>query len=275
MKASRRFIPFLVAAVFVAIPPNDTPAQEPNESSGEFSPGDTSSKDEWKLLVVPFIWAVGVDMDMAAGPIDISAEIGFDDIIKNADGALQLHLELEKGRWRLFLDETWGKVGKQKDDLLLKGTIDMTFNLLEFGVGYDLIDRPTGKFGDGRLRLQPILGGRWTYMKPDIKLKRRPSISSFNLEESFDWLDLLVGVRFHADFAERWGFNLNTNIGGFGIGSSSELAWNVTALFNYDISDRHQLYFGYRHLDIDYDAQGILDADIAMSGPLIGFGFRF
>lgn len=275
MNKSGRFFPFLVAAVFVAMPPIDTPAQEPGESSDEPSSGDASSKDEWKLLVVPFVWAVGVDMDMAAGPIDVSAEIGFDDLIKNADGALQLHLEWEKGRWGLFVDETWGKVGKQKDDLLLKGTIDMTFNLLEFGAKYDVIDRPIGKFGDNRLQLQPILGGRWVYMKPDFKLKRRPSISSFDFEESFDWVDLIVGARLHVDFAERWGFNLNTNVGGFGIGSSSELSWNVTALFNYDFSDRRRLYFGYRHLDIDYDARGILDIDIAMSGALIGIGFRF
>ena len=61
-------------------------------------------------------------------------------------------------------------------------------------------------------------------------------------------------------------------IGGFGVGAESE--WSVTAGANYTMSERVDLTFGWRHLEVDYREAGVV-FDARQTGPFVGATFKF
>jgi opacity protein-like surface antigen len=61
---------------------------------------------------------------------------------------------------------------------------------------------------------------------------------------------------------------------GFGVGDAADLAWGVSGLLGYRLSERMTLGFGYRFYDIDYDKDK-LDAHIQYHGPIVGMAFHF
>ena len=67
-------------------------------------------------------------------------------------------------------------------------------------------------------------------------------------------------------------------VGGFGIGSASELTWSVVGGLGYKLSDRWTLKMGYRVYDIDYErGRGLsrIGMDMRMHGPWLGLTYGF
>ena len=92
------------------------------------------------------------------------------------------------------------------------------------------------------------------------------------------WFDFLVGIRAKWQATNRLFFTGRTDIGGFGFGFSSDIAWNLVGLVGVDITDWMQGLIGYRVFYDDYsDGKGdnrfVYDA--WMSGPMVGINFVF
>ena len=62
---------------------------------------------------------------------------------------------------------------------------------------------------------------------------------------SRDWIDPIVGGIIHVDLMEKLAFRVRGDIGGFDIGSGSDLVWNALAGFGYTLSERTTLWLGY------------------------------
>ena len=95
-----------------------------------------------------------------------------------------------------------------------------------------------------------------------------------NRSASVDWVDGLVGLRGRAPLGERFGVTGVVDVGGFGIGSSSDLTWQVQATLDYSFTERFVGRLGYRYMSIDYDDSD-LKLDIDLSGPLVGLTWTF
>ena len=67
---------------------------------------------------------------------------------------------------------------------------------------------------------------------------------------------------------------LRADVAGFGVGSGSELTTQAVAAISYRLSDRYDIGFGYRYLDIAYETER-LDLDMTTYGPLVGVTIRF
>jgi opacity protein-like surface antigen len=91
---------------------------------------------------------------------------------------------------------------------------------------------------------------------------------------SVNWVDGIVGLRGHAPFGERFGVTGLADIGGFGIGSSSELTWQVQGTLDYAFTERVIGRLGYRYMSIDYE-NADLTMDVDIFGPLIGVTWTF
>jgi hypothetical protein len=89
-----------------------------------------------------------------------------------------------------------------------------------------------------------------------------------------NWVDALVGVRAGADLGHRFSVTGLADVGGFGIGESSDLTWQVTGTLNYGFTERFAGRIGYRYMSIDQPSQDI-PMDIEMYGPLIGVTWTF
>ena len=68
------------------------------------------------------------------------------------------------------------------------------------------------------------------------------------------------------------------DIGGFGIGSASDLTWNVLAGFDVKPFKNVSFKLGYRYMNIDYDYGSGADEfgiDGSMYGPWLGMTIHF
>jgi opacity protein-like surface antigen len=97
---------------------------------------------------------------------------------------------------------------------------------------------------------------------------------AFDRKSDVSWLDPIIGLRGHADLGRRFGVTGLADVGGFGIGDSSDLTWQVTGTLDYAFTDRIDGRIGYRYMSIDYDAPG-LGLDLDLYGPLVGVTWTF
>jgi hypothetical protein len=81
-----------------------------------------------------------------------------------------------------------------------------------------------------------------------------------------------VGLRLRAALSRAAYLTAKADIEGFGLGS--ELSWQLFGGLGLNLSPRVFTVFGYRHLDVDYRRNGVI-LDVALSGFVGGFGFRF
>ena len=95
-----------------------------------------------------------------------------------------------------------------------------------------------------------------------------------DVSESADWVDFYVGLRGRCTLWKQLYAGARADIGGFGIGSSSDLAWQVFGGLGYQFSDHVSLELGWRQMEIDYD-NGTLLLDLAYSGATAGLAITF
>ena len=114
-----------------------------------------------------------------------------------------------------------------------------------------------------------VIGFRYTYLKTEIDF-----VGVGDVEGSEDWLDLKVGGRYTRDLKENLALAVEGDIGGFGIGGSSDFAWSVQALLGWAFGKKgnKRVWFGYRVLDYDYE-HGSFGFDAALHGPMVGLAF--
>ena len=93
-----------------------------------------------------------------------------------------------------------------------------------------------------------------------------------------EWVDPTLVARAAWPVGERWFFQARANIGGFGIGSASELQWQLQADVGYRPSARWRFLFGYRVIDFDHDHGSGGDRfvyDMRTFGPVLRLGYSF
>ncbi len=234
---------------------------------------ELAGEKKWKFSVGNYLWMTGLDGDGRIEGVDMEVDTDFGDILDNLDFAISLHIEAQRGRWGLFFDPTYlksssdGKVGSTSVD------VDTDFWQIEIGAFVRAFERDLGSSGRFHLTTDALSGLRWTYISGEVDFSGPPPPS--DLDDSKDWLDLFVGWRTYLTLAPKWSVKTRTDFGGFGIGSSSDFAWNSLILFGYQMTEKLRLYFGYRSLDMDYDGGSSFKYDVTTSGPIIGTEFRF
>lgn len=98
------------------------------------------------------------------------------------------------------------------------------------------------------------------------------------IDRDFDarewWVDPFLGARLSAEVTERISLTLMGDVGGFGIGSAANFAWQAAGLLGWRFAEQWTLLAGYRARGIDRD-QGDFGIDTIMQGPVVGVAWRF
>ena len=228
-----------------------------------------SGGDKWEFHVIPYIWMAGISGDVTSKGRRASVDESFSDILDNLDFGGFLHLEAAKGKWALFGDGTYVKLSVDRT-LIYVGSEQVQ---VELGGAYRFAQLPLGKEGGRLVSFEALAGGRYNYVKSEVEI-----LSLLKSTESQDWVDPIVGIRLMAGLTEKLSLRVRGDIGGFGIGSSSDFAWNVVAVLGYRISRGISIGAGYRILDVDYDKGSGLrrfEYDVTTSGPVLGLAFHF
>ncbi|CAM5210576.1 hypothetical protein CDEF62S_02555 [Castellaniella defragrans] len=128
-----------------------------------------------------------------------------------------------------------------------RGNINVKVNTKQFTAtlmgGFRIIDTP-------QFNLDALGGARFWHISNDVKFTGSLGgmNGSVNHDESFGWVDPLVGLRAFLPLTEKLSLQGQADIGGFGAGS--DLTWSALATANYVFSSRLSVSLGYKVLDV-------------------------
>jgi hypothetical protein len=96
------------------------------------------------------------------------------------------------------------------------------------------------------------------------------------IEEPQDWFDLMLGIRTNISLAPRVLLSSWINFGGFGIGNSSEFAYDFTYLNSFRVSRLITINAGFRNFRyrrVDGEGDAELETRVNVLGPVLGVSF--
>lgn len=221
--------------------------------------------DDWRWSITPYVWGISANMDTSLDIPEGGVEQRFSDIIDKLDFAAQIHLEGHKGRHGFLLDVT----NLQLSDRITRGPLeldtDSSTTLVEGAMLFGL----AGEAAPTEL----MVGLRVLDVNFDIEIEGTGGLG-FIREASMNSTptDVLLGVRHLRPLSERWDLRLRADVASGG----TDFSWSVSGMLGRSVGERGMLVFGYRYLDVDFgDQQDLVDPQLVINGPAIGYSFRF
>lgn len=134
------------------------------------------------------------------------------------------------------------------------------------------------RFDLGQTKLDAYGGARIWDIDTDIDVRAGPLSGEF--EGGDTWVDPVLGLRVQQRIASSWRLQVQSDIGGFGVGGSSDFSWNVMGGLAYDGWESTSVFLLYRALSVDFDSgtpgtASFFEYDAITHGPLIGVAVRF
>ena len=273
-------------------------AQSDGEGDYQFTAANDAGADttyveappgKWNFAIIPYLWMLGINGKTTIKGRTADLDVSFGDIWDNLDFAAEVHVEAWKDRFGFFIDTTYAKISLKKNvdlrfDQTLKAKFVTNFFLGEFGGFYRAGTWPIGS-GAGSYRGRPntsltldlIGGGRYWYLKNKLDITGPLGLNP-DISDSESWFDFIVGGRVNLT-VNKFFIQLRSDIGGFGLGFSSDISWNIAGYIGYELPWYHITpIIGYRALYDKYsngsgDNRFLWDAWIY--GPQLGIGFSF
>ena len=221
----------------------------------------------WNLSAVPYLWIPRIDGSVGAGGLVSEIDLDQGDLLDLIEFVGTVHVRAQKDKWEIFFDVMYIQMGDEFTVGANFVSTDIKQAIGESGIGYRVGDWP---IGETSLSLTLLGGGRLSYVENKITITGAMPASA---RSSAAWIDPFIGGRLELRLAEKWAFSVRGDVGGFGIGSASDLSWNLLAAFQYEHSTRVSFLAGYRVLDYDYDARFLFD--VQMRGPILAAKIRF
>jgi hypothetical protein len=227
----------------------------------------STPSDAPKFQLTPYIWFSSFKGDVGALGRVTRVDAKFADIIDELNlGAMVTFEARWGGRWRFLADTMYMNFS---DDRATPGPLfsgaqvtSKTF-IFDPEIGYAVAGNEAASFD--------VMGG-FRLWHLDNRLELRQGDQRVTASGNQTWVDPVVGFRLKAALSRAAYLTAKADIGGFGLGS--ELSWQLFGGLGLNLSPRVFTVFGYRHLDVDYRNNGLI-FDVALSGFVGGFGFRF
>ena len=159
--------------------------------------------------------------------------------------------------------------------------VDARLGMADFGLAYRIYEQPFGNNNEQKLTFEPYGGLRYAYLRQKIDLEVAiPDVGSkgATLGGSEDWVEPFIGGRVRWDLNDKLAFIVRGDAGGFGIGSASDLLWQVAGSVDFQLSKNISLNAGYRMIDLDYSrgrGSNELGIDLQAKGPFLGMTVIF
>ena len=224
--------------------------------------------DNWDFVIAPYALIPSIDGSTSIGRVEgADIDVGPDNILNNLKlgGMIQLEAHHDSGFGVIvaynFMDLSSGATGPNDQNSL---ETDIYQGIFEGYANYRV------NTGEGTL---DFYGGiRWWDM--DVELKAN---GAKVVENTPDWVDPVIGVRWTQELSGKWNLILRGDIGGFGV--ASDFTWNMQGGISYDATDYLTLVLQYRALSVDYTTGDVgssnrFSYDTITHGPLIGLAFR-
>lgn len=230
-------------------------------------PPPAPADEGWWFRAAPYAWVTATEGDIGIGALSAPIDISISDTLDTLDMAFMGVFEAGYGRFSVGLDMIYGKTS---DDFSAGGRIfdSFRFEQKEWILTPFAACRVIQKEG---YHMDVFAGARIVFMEAELT-GRLVGPGELHSSQDTDWADPIIGIRGQADFADRWFFRYNGDIGGFGV--SSDLTWQAFAGIGYRFTENVSAALGYRGLGMDY-SKGNFTYDVVSHGPVIGLEVRF
>ncbi len=230
-------------------------------------PASAMAEETWRYTGTFYGWLPGVSTTVETPLGDVEAEVEFADVLDKLDFAFLAALEARKGRWALVGDLQYFDLGADASpNIEAIGTVEIDSQIAILGgyALYNVYDSP-----DTRIEL----GGGLRYY--DAKFDTLVSGTvPLSLSDEGNWADAVLSARVTQTFNEDWFGVAYVDVGGFGLGDSSDLTWQAYVATGYRLNDSWSAVAGYRHVMFERDFDG-RTVTSNVGGPVIGFQRQF
>jgi hypothetical protein len=232
----------------------------------------------WSWVLTPYIWASDTSADLSFADKTVEGGLDFDDLIEKVDLGSQLHLEGTRDRTGFFVDVTYLSISEREyrqPILPFDGQLRLKTKLDTF------IGEAAGTYrvaGESKLNgFELMLGARVIDTEFDLDIdfpgpaSRRQSVTA-----SETLTDVFVGGRYIHSLSGNWIVALRGDIAT----GDSDHTYNGLAqlVYLFGQNGRFGAVLAYRYMKSEYESSKKgeqVDAELTMSGPALGFAFRF
>ena len=230
-------------------------------------PVPAMAEEDWQYTGTFYGWLPGITTTVETPLGDVEADVEFSDILEKLDFAFLAAVEARKGRLALVGDLQYFDLGAQASPgTAAINTVDIDSKITVLG-GYALYD--VSDNSDTRIELGG--GLRFYDAKFDTTISGANALS---LSDEGNWADAVLSARVTHAFNEDWFGVAYADVGGFGLGNSSDLTWQAYVGAGYRLNDSWSAIAGFRHLMFERDFDGRMVTS-NVGGPVIGFQKQF
>ena len=235
---------------------------------------DQKERKPWTFKIAPYAWLAGTSTDVGSEKIRQS----FNDLTSLTNFGFQVVMQAKYKKWSLSSNLTYAKLGSQFEESILLIDFEIDQIILDTKLGYTIIDKMD--FGDNVIRgwaMDVTLGALyWSNdINVDVDLNSNLPIPGFpaNIQDKQKWTDLVVGTNFRIIFSKTVSLGVTANIGGFGIGNSSDLYFDFTYVNTFKVSKLLTVVAGYKTFNykrVDGTGSDELKTNVKTFGPMLG-----
>ncbi len=248
---------------------------------------NSKQAEDWEIRLMPYVYMLSIDAEGTINGLSGNVDLSFGDIVDNLDFGAMGRVEAWKGKWGLFFDGLFMNLSKDGSFQGRRGLTtfsldaDVRLGMADFGLAYRLIENRFGKNDEQRLVFEPYTGLRYGYIRERMDLNVNiAGIGSVGkkLGTSEDYVEPFVGGRVIWDLNKKLALNIRGDAGGFGIGSASDLTWQIAGGVDYKLSKNITFNAGYRYIELDYSrgsGSNEFGIDLRAKGPFIGMTILF
>ena len=232
------------------------------------SPAAHASDGEgWNWMIAPYGWFVGIETDLTLPnfpPGGEPSDVDYPDILRDIDGAFQIHFEGQGDDFGMFADFTLLGLSDERDFDRFHTESDMDTRLFEAAGVWS----PGDERGKG---IEVFAGLRYIDLDTTFAMiPTNPAFATKTYDNGTSYSDFMLGVRYTFDISERFGVTLR----GDGSVGQTEGTWNMSAVADYKMKSG-AWFFGYRYMTGELGLDDGRSMDVTLDGPMLGYGFIF
>ncbi len=240
-------------------------------------------EEEVWATITPYFWLPAMKGQLGVGATLVDVDLSLSDtwdLLSDLKGAAMVHLEVGRGSRGLIVDTLITEFASSETlPSGAVGTAESSMTFLE-GLGFRRIYSQAGNGQFVRsVNWDVLYGVRYYQVGMELEVVP-PAGSNVVAERTENWVDLVMGTRTSMKLANGGTAFARADFAGFGLGSSSDLTWNLHLGLENRLR-RHpntSSVIGYKILDIKQSKGSGADAflfDMTLQGPFAALMFRF
>jgi hypothetical protein len=239
---------------------------------------NTNKEKDWSVYVAPYALLASQATDVGGQKIRGS----FNDLASMTNAGFQLIAIVSYKKYSLTFDGTYAELGTDFNQGPFIADLKVKQKIIGFKGAYVVYDN--FEFDDDNVikgwSLKVNLGAK--YWLNNIGLDYQLLIGNTVIDEDTvsekqEWWDLMVGINPKFVISKKFYLAVDFNIGGFGIGNSSDLDLDLTYLNSFKVSRTLAVHAGFRtfrYKQTEGSGDDRLVTKVSVLGPMLGVSFK-